>query len=576
VKNKELAEKLNRVAEYLEMGDVDYKPFAYRRAASSILELEESVEEIYDKEGRKGLEEISGVGKNIADKLEEYILTGEIEHLKTLREKFPVDLKNMLRVEGLGPKSVKKLYENLGVENLEDLKIAASEGRVAEVEGLGEKTEKNILEAIEFLKKDEGKWALGEVLPVAREIYKRLKSLKEVKRISFAGSLRRKKELVGDVDLLVSASKTEKIMKSFTSFPNVEKVLGEGETKSSIRLREGFDADLRIVGEKSFGSALQYFTGSKNHNIKIRKIAKSKGLKLNEYGLFDKKKKIAGRTEKEVYSKLGLTLIPPELREDRGEVEKAQKGEDFSDLCKLEDLKGDLHIHTDWTGGANSLKEMVSAARERGYAWVGIADHTEFLRIENGLSEKELSKQRKEIEKLNSKFEAQNSDFYVMQGCEANILRDGSLDISDKGLKKLDYVIAGMHSGFKMGRIEMTERLIKAMRHPEVDIISHPTGRLIKKRDSLNLDMEKIFKVAEEENVFLEINSSPARLDLKDADIKKCVERGIKLAINSDSHHLNQLENVEFGVGQARRGWAKSTDIINTLSKEDFLSLINN
>ena len=571
LKNKEIAQKLRLIAKYLEMKDVDYKPFAYERAADSIMALDRSAAFIYEEEGREGIENISGVGKAIADKLEELILTGEIEHLQKLKDKLPVDLENLLRVEGLGPKSIKKLYDNLGVVDLKTLKKEAKDGRVATLDGFGEKTQQNILEAIQFLEKDEGKWSLGEVLPVAEEIYTRLENLKEVKKISFAGSLRRKKEVVGDIDILVSASKTEKIMEVFTNFESVEKILGQGETKSSIRLREGFDADLRVVDSSSFGSALQYFTGSKSHNIKMRKIAISNGFKLNEYGIFKDGKKVAGETEEEIYKKLGMSFVPPELREDRGEVEKAQKGEGF-DLCELEDIKGDLHTHTTWTGGKQSVKGMALAAYELGYEYIGIADHTKYLQIENGLDEKELKEQREEIEKVNKELKEEGVDLTVLQGCEANILKDGSLDIDKETLSELDYVIAGIHSHFKLPKKEMTQRLITAIKNPVVDIISHPTGRLIKKRESLDLDIPLILKTAGKEGVVLEINSSPHRLDLSDKYVKNCVENGQLLVINSDAHHKDQLKNLKFGIGQARRGWAKSGDLLNSKELDELLN----
>ncbi len=568
--NKELAKKLEKIAKYLEMDDVQYKPFAYRRASESINDLKKEVELIYEKKGREGIESIPGVGQAIADKIEEFLLSGEILHLKNLEKKFPIEIEKLLKIEGLGPKSIKKIYEELDVKTVEELKREVEKGSLSKLKGFGSKTEKNIKEGIEFLKKDEGKWSLGEVLPVAEEIFKLLKDLGEVKKISFAGSLRRKKEVVGDIDILISASKTEKIMEKFTSFQSVERVLSQGDTKSSIRLKEGFDADLRVVDSSSFGSALQYFTGSKNHNIKVRKAAISDEMKLNEYGLFRDGKKIAGKTEKDIYSKLGMTYIPPEIREDRGEVEKALDGFDFN-LCRLDDIKGDLHTHTTWTGGKQSVKEMAMEAYNLGYQYIGIADHTKYLQIENGLDEEELKEQRKEIDEVNKELSEKGVDIVVLQGCEANILKDGSLDIDQKTLSELDYVIAGIHSHFKLPQEEMTKRLSKAIKNPEVNIISHPTGRLIKKRDSLNLDMEHIIKLAKKERVFLEVNSSPYRLDLSGRYVKKCIENGQMISINSDAHHKNQLKNMKFGVGQARRGWAKKEDLINTYELEKLL-----
>ncbi len=561
--NKEIAQQLDKIADYLEMEEIDYKPFAYRRASSSISELSEDIEEIYEEKGREGIEEINGVGKNIADKIEEFILTGEMEYLENLKAKFPVDLDNLLRVEGLGPKSIKKLFKELNVRNLSDLEKATKEGEIASLSGFGEKTEKNIREAIEFLKKDEGKWLLGEVFSDSEAIFSRLEKLKETEKISFAGSLRRKKETVGDVDILVSAKKAEEIIDCFVGYEGVLKTLSKGETRSSIRLKSGFNVDLRVVGKNSFGSALQYFTGSKEHNIKLRRIANEKGMKLNEYGLFKDGRRVAGREEEKIYSLLGLSFVPPELREDRGEVEAYLKGEEL-ELVTQKDIKGELHMHTTWTGGAQTVEEMAKRGEELGYEYIGIADHTEFLRIENGLNAEDLEKQRAEIKEVDAMMKIK-----IFQGCEANILKDGSLDIDDEALEKLDYVIAGIHSNFKMDREEMTARVVKAIKHPLVKIISHPTGRLIKRRESLDLDMVAIFNEAKKAGVVLEINSSPHRLDLRDTDIKRCVEMNIPMIINSDAHHVDQLENISFGIGQARRGWAEKKNIINSKSKEE-------
>lgn len=565
MKNRIVAKKLNKIASFLELDEVDYKPQAYRRAASSVLNLEKKIKDIYDKEGREGLKSVSGVGKNIADKIEEFLLTGEIEYLSDLQDRFSIDLENLSKVEGIGPKRIKDLYDELGIEDLQDLEREAKSGSISELEGFGEKTEKNILEALKFLKKNEERQALGEALPIAREIRENLQQLDTVEKISFAGSIRRKKETVGDVDILVSANHPEEVMDAFTSFPFVLKVLGKGRTKSSIRLEHGFDVDLRVVDQESFGAALQYFTGSKEHNIQIRQIAIEKGCKLNEYGLFREEEKLAGEKEEDIYSTLELGFPPPEVREDQGEIKRIQEGDSFSQLCTQKDLKGDLHVHTDWTGGANSLEEVAQRAEDIGYSYIGISDHTKFLKIEDGLDEEELEEQRKMIKEL-------DTDIEVLQGCEANILEDGSLDINDKALEKLDYVIAGIHSKIKMNEEEMTKRIVESIRHPQVDIIAHPLGRLIKKRHSISVDIDKLLEVAQEEDVALEINSSPARLDLKDDLIRKCVDKDIKLVINSDAHHKNQLTRIEFGVGQARRGWATKKDIINTYQLNNLLT----
>jgi DNA polymerase (family 10) len=349
------------------------------------------------------------------------------------------------------------------------------------------------------------------------------------------------------------------------------KIWGNGLKKSSVKMKAGFDIDIRVVPEKSYGAALQYFSGSKEHNIALRKIALEKGLKLNEYGVFRNNKYIAGKTEESVYKMLGLQWIYPEIREDRGEIQAGLKG-DLPKLVELRDIKGDLHCHSSWNGGQHSIKAMADMAIFLGYAYLGISDHTKFLRIENGLDEKQLTEQRKEIDKLNSKFNSQNSKFKILQGCEANILNNGSVDIKDSALEKLDYVIAGVHSSLKMPKEEMTNRIIIAMKNPHIDIIAHPTGRLLGKRAAYNLDIEKILRVAKETNTILEINSFPQRLDLNDINIKRAIEIGVKLIINSDAHQTNQMKSMEFGVYQARRGWAEKKNILNTFSLSKLLN----
>ncbi len=390
-----------------------------------------------------------------------------------------------------------------------------------------------------------------------------LKNLKEIKKISEAGSVRRRKETIGDVDILVTTSKPIKVIDYFVSLPGIEKIWAKGATKASIRRREGFDIDLRVVPEKSYGSALQYFTGSKEHNIVLRQIAINKGLKLNEYGLFKGKKIIAGKTEEEIYEKLGIKYMEPEIRENTGEIEASLKGE-LPKIIDYKDIKGDLHCHSNWNGGANSIKEIAQAALKMDYEYIGIADHTKFLRIEHGLDEKQLEKRNREIDEINKEFKIQGLRYKILKGCEANIMPDGSIDIKDEALEKLDYVIAGIHSQFKMTRDQMTKRIITAMRNPNIDIISHPTGRIIQRRDEYQIDFDKILEAAKETNTILEINSFPERLDLKDVYIKKAKEIGVKMVINTDSHHIDQLRFIEYGIFQARRGWAEKKDIINS------------
>ncbi len=583
--NQEIAKIINLIAEYLEMQEVPFKPAAYKKVALAIENMEESVDEIYDKQGLKGLEDIPGVGKSIAAKIAEYLDTGKIKYYEHLRKKAPVDIEQLTAVEGLGPKRIRTLYQNLNIRNIKDLEKAALAHKIAPLFGFGEKTEQNILQGIEFLKKSKGRFLLGDILPTAREIEGKLRSLKVVKKADIVGSLRRMKETIGDLDFLVISDKSAEVMEFVVSLPGVVKVWGKGGTKASVRMEQGFDVDVRVIPQESYGAALQYFTGSKEHNIATRKIAIAKGLKLNEYGLFKGDKKMAGETEEEIYENLGMSWVPPEIREDKGEIEAAIKGE-LPHLVKLEDIKGDLHCHCSWDGGENSILEMAQKAREMGYEYLGISDHTKFLKIESGLNEKQLSEQRKEIDKINSepapemvrgKPRTPNSEprtpFVILQGAETNILNNGSIDIDDKALKKLDYAIAGIHSNFKMSKDEMTERIIKAMKNPFINIISHPTGRLIKRREEYKVNFEKILRAAQEFHVFLEINSSPQRLDLSDYYIKRCNEEGVLMVINTDAHHKNQMKCLELGVAQARRGWTEKQNIINTMPVKKLIPL---
>lgn len=571
MKNQELAKIFYDMANFLRMQDVSFKPYAYQKAAASLESLEKDVSEIYREGGAKALMEIPGIGRAMADHIEEYLKTGRIKHYEKYKKKLPLKIDELVRVEGMGIKKTKILYQKLGVKNLSDLEKEAKAHKIAPLFGFGEKTEKNILQGLKFLKRDKGRVLLGEILPTARDVVKKLKTLKEVEKISLAGSVRRRKETIGDVDILVVSANPGKVMNFFVKLPGVEKVWGKGGTKASVRMKEGFDMDLRVVPQKSYGSALQYFTGNKDHNVATRRIAISKGLKLSEYGVFKGSKQIAGKTEEEVYKAIGLPLMPPEIRENEGEIDAAING-NLPDLIERKDIKGDLHCHSDWDGGEDSIEQMAKAAIERGYEYIGISDHTKFLRIENGLNEKKLLKQREKIKRLNLKFKIKNSKFHVLHGCECNIMADGSPDIDNRVLAKLDYVIGGAHSQLKMPKKQMTERLIKAIENPNIDIISHPTGRLIGKRDECQLDFDKVLEACKKTGTILEINSSPERLDLRDIYIRRAKAEGVKMIINTDSHQKDQLGLMEYGVGMARRGWAEKKDIINTQSVEKLLT----
>ena len=566
MRNFELAKIFYEIADFLEIREVEFKPRAYEKAARVLGTLEKDAGEIYKDGGLKALEDIPGVGKHIALKIEEFIKTGRIKEYEKLKKKCPVDMEALTAVEGLGPKMIKVLYQKLKIRNLKDLEKAAKDGKIRKLEKFGEKSEKNILQGIAFLKKGKGRFSLGFVLPLVGKIIRELKELKEVQEISPAGSIRRMKETIGDIDILAISKNPEKVMDFFVNRSGVEKVWAKGPTKSSVRLREGLDCDLRVIKKESFGAALQYFTGNKDHNILTRRLAMNKGLKLNEYGVFRGKKRIAGRTEKEVYQAIGLPYIEPELRTNTGEIEAALKGH-LPKIISYNDILGDLQVHTKWSDGSDTIEGIAEAAKKMGYQYIAITDHTGDLKIAGGLDEERLLKQMEEIDKINKKFK----NLKILKGCEVNIRKDGSLDMPDEILAKLDIVLAAVHSGFKTDKDSMTKRMIKAMENPNVDVIVHPTGRVLFQREAYQLDLEEILKAAKRTKTALEINAFPDRLDLKDTDIRQAVEAGIKLVINTDSHHQNQFHYMELGIAQARRGWAEKKDILNTQPVEKLL-----
>ena len=574
--NQEIARIFQEMAEFLLMEEAAFKPQAYEKAALSLETLRENIGEIYKKEGIEGLKNIPGVGQGIAEKIIEYLKTGKIKEHQRLKKKFPIKIEELMAVEGIGPKMARDLYEQLKIKDIKDLEKAAQAGKIRGLPRFGLKTEQNILQGIKFFKKSGSRFLLGEILPRVYEIIAELKNLKEVKQISEAGSVRRRQETIGDVDILIASSDPEKVIDHFVSLSGVIKIWNKGRTKASIRLSGEYDVDLRVLPEKQFGSALQYFTGSKEHNIVLRKIAVKKGLKLSEYGLFRGEKRIAVESEEEIYEKLGLEWISPEIRENTGEIESALKTK-LPELIELKDIKGDCHCHSHWGAGKRIISELAETAIKIGYEYIGISDHTKFLRIEHGLDEKQLIQQKKEIEKINSRLRqgfGGQAKFKILQGCEANIMADGSIDISDKVLAKLDYVIAGVHSQMKMTESEMTERIVKAMRNPNVDIISHPTGRILKQRDEYKIDFDRILRVAKETGTILEINANPYRLDLNDKNIRQAKKIGVKMIINSDAHQKEQLNFMPYGVFQARRGWAEKKDVINAWPLKEFLNFI--
>ena len=573
--NKEIAKILYEIGEYLEMTEVAFKPRAYEKAAYSIENLEEEVSEIYKKGGLKAMEDIPGVGVSIAEKVEELIKTGRLKYYQKLKKSFPVKIGELSAIEGVGPRVVFKLYKKLGIKTIRDLEKAARSGKIAQIAGFGRKTEVKILKGIEFLKKSGGRFLLGAVLPQVRTIENRLAYLKEVDRVATAGSTRRMQETIGDLDILVTSEKPERVMDFFVSMPEVVHVYSEGATKTMVRLKNGMDADLRVVKDKSFGAALQYFTGDKRHNITLRVLAEKKGLKLNEYGLWRNKKLVAGKTEEDIYKALGMATPAPEIRNDSGEIQAALrqaqgKPGGLPKLINYGDIRGDLQVTTNWTDGENSIEQMCEAARSAGLEYIAITDHTKSLAMTGGSDEKKLLKQMVAIDKIGEKF----PKIKILKGAEVNILKDGSLDIKDEVLAKLDIVGIAVHSHFNLPRAEQTKRIIKAMRNKHADILFHPTGRLIQKREPYDIDMDEVIKAAKETGTVLEIDADPYRLDLKDEYIRKAVAAGVKLAIDTDAHSKNSFHYLEFGVAQARRGWAKASDIINTRSWRDMLKLL--
>ncbi|HEX9722573.1 MAG TPA: DNA polymerase/3'-5' exonuclease PolX [Candidatus Paceibacterota bacterium] len=566
--NKELAAIFSRIALYLRIDDVPFKPQAYERAAEVLETLSENVEAIYAAKGTKGLDEIPGIGKGMIAKIEEYVKTGKIQEYELLRKKIPVDIEELVRVEGLGPKMVRDLYKHLNIKTLGDLEKAAKAGRIRNLPRFGEKTEQNILQGIEFVKRSQERWLLGDIYPFEEDLQERLQQSSAIQQAVVAGSIRRMKETIGDVDILVTSSKPEQAIRHFLSLVPQEKIWGKGSTKVSVRTTRGFDIDMRIVPENVFGAALQYFTGSKEHNVKLRTYAASKGYKLNEYGLYKGKKLVACRTEQDVYKALGMAYIEPELREDQGEIDKALAGT-LPKVIPYGSLRGDLQVQTDWTDGKHSIEAMTKEAQRQGLEYIAITDHTRDLAMTGGLDEKKLLRQAAEIDKLNKKL----SGITILKGAEVNIRKDGSLDIADEALARLDVVGIAVHTNMKMSKKDMTERITRAMENPHADILFHPTGRILLERDEYEVDIEKVIQTARKTGTVLEINASK-RHDLKDAYIKKAKEAGCKFAIDSDAHATEHIAYLRYGVGQARRGWAEKKDVVNVWPLEKMVSFL--
>ncbi len=571
LKNLELSRMFDQIARMLKIkGENPFKIRAYEKIALVLENLPIDIETIY-RQG--GLNNIPGVGAGIAKKIEEFLTTGKLEYYEKLKETIPSGVIELLDISEVGPKTAKLLYEELGVDNIEKLEKAIRQHQIKDLLGMGEKSETNILRGIELYKRRKERVLLGTALPLAEEIVENLRQLKETDKINFAGSLRRKKETIGDIDILVTSQKSENIMKRFTSLPQVREILAKGPTKSSVITKDDIHIDVRVVEPISFGAALQYFTGSKAHNIKLRELAIKRGLKINEYGVFDSEtgQRIAGEEEEEVYKILDLSFIPPELREDRGEIEAAQKNK-LPKLIEYPQIKGDLHMHTKWSDGAHTIRQMAEAAKKRGYKYIAITDHSQSLKFAGGLTEERLREQVELIQKLNQELK----DFTILSGIEVDIKSDGSLDFSDEILSKLDVVIAAIHSGFKQESKIITGRLVGAMQNRFVSIIAHPTGRLIGYREAYQVDIDKIIDIAAETGTILEINAYPERLDLNDVYCRMAKDRGVQLAIETDAHSIDGLGAMDLGVAVARRGWLEKKDIINTLPLDKLLKRLKN
>lgn len=569
--NNDLAKMLYEMAALYEMEETEFKPRAYERAALGVEAFGRDLGELYQEKGLKGLLEVPGVGKGIAEHLEQFFKTGHFKEYERLKKKVPAQISELLAIEGVGPRLIKILWQRLRIRNVAGLEKAAKAGKIRKLAHFGVKSEQKILKGIELLRRAGGRHILGLVLPEIRELEKTIQSFPEVYEAVVAGSVRRRKETIGDIDILATSGKPEKVMERFLKLPQIAHVYSTGKTKTMVKLKSGIDADLRVVPKISFGAALNYFTGSKEHNVYLREVAIKKGYKLNEYGLFKGKKLVASRTEEELYKALGLSYIEPELREMTGEIEAARQ--DFSrknlggqahrlpKLIGYNDLKGDLQIQTNWTDGDNSIEEMADAAEKIGLEYIAITDHTRTLAMTGGSDEKKLLRQMAEIDRINKSRKFKN--LKILKGAEVNIMKDGSLDIKDEVLKKLEVVGAAVHSHFNLSRPEQTRRIIRAMENPQVDIIFHLTTSKINQRDPIDLDIDEIIKAAKRTGTILEIDAYPDRLDIKDEYIRKCVETGVKMSIDSDSHNTSHLRLLEHGIAQARRGWAEKKDIIN-------------
>lgn len=555
--NEEIADKIAETGQLYELQGVQFKPRAYARAAEQIESFGQNVADLFKEKGEKGLREIPGVGPGIAGHIVEMLNTGTFDEYKKLKKALPIDVRDLERVEHVGPKTALALYKKLGVKNVADLRKAAVSGKLAKV--VGETTAEKISKGLEFLKTSGSREILGHVLPLATHIEEDLRAVPGVKHAVVAGSVRRRQETIGDFDFIVVADDAEAVMKRFVKFPRVAETIEHGPTMTVVRLKNGMQADVRIIENDAYGAVLQHFTGSKEHNVALRALAAKRGLKLNEYGLWKGAKRLAARTEEDVYKALGLPYIEPELRTNEGEIEAAKAGT-LPKLIPYGSVRGDLQVQTSWTDGAATIERMAAEARARGMEYIAVTDHTKALAMTGGLDEKRLMQQGREIDKLNKKLKG----FAILKGSECDILKDGRMDLSDEALASLDFVGASIHSHFKRSPQEQTARIIRAMKNPHVDCLFHPTGRLIGKRPPYEIDILAVLKAAKATGTAMEIDAFPNRSDLRDEHVRMAVQLGVKLIIDTDAHHPSHLAYLDLGVAIARRGWAEKQDVLNT------------
>jgi len=567
-KNAEVATVLKEIGLLLQVEGKDkFKFLAYLRGVRSITSLGEDITSIKE---RGELTKIPGIGKGLAEVITDYLETGEVPLLKELRTRVPVKVLELDAIPGVGPKTIQLVYEKLGITDLEGLERAALEGKLSGLPGLGKKTEEQIVAGIGLVRTGLDRTLLAEALEIAKDIKTELEKIPGIRTLELAGSARRRRETIGDLDILVEASDPKLVMDTFVSLSDVSSITAHGDTKSSVRMTGGLQVDLRVLPADSFGAGLQYFTGNVDHNVHLRSIAKKKSLVLNEYGLFKGDKKVAGEDEAGIYKALDLPLIEPELREDSGEIEAAQDGQ-LPELIELDDIRGDLHSHTDQSDGRNTIEEMLTAAQEKGYEYYCVSDHTQSLTIANGLDEERLLKRIDEIDDLNA---SGKRKMKILKGAEVDILGKGELDILDDVLAQLDVVTISVHSRMKEDRKTMTERVCHALENKYVHILGHPTGRLILKRNEFEIDLDAVFETAAKHNVVMELNAHPKRLDLNAGNLRAAKRAGLKISVNTDAHAIPELDNMQFGIYEARRGWLEKEDVINTYPLKKMLSLL--